>query len=269
MPEIEKIAEVLHQPMDPYHHQFDNLPLANILERQRLINSAVDINTQVLTDSIGTAGTLANRLAQSLENDGSLITIAIDEALHNIAEHTDGTTIISGVPVSFVRMLGEERDKLALISDEASALRLRVPATPSTTALFENETVVLQDSDTISWNVVSANTIEATMAFPSSAAHQHYYDRTPSRQNTGGSDYQNWKTTTVSTAYVSGTLRVYVNGIRLSETASVYVPPVSGPDGTWSLTNVASVTPSSGLFSLNRNLDASDVIRIDFDISLV
>jgi hypothetical protein len=59
---------------------------------------------------------------------------------------------------------------------------------------------------------------------------------------------------------------VYINGVRLSETANVYVPSaiISAP---WTLN---SFTPNeeAGTFQLETPITAADIIRIDFDIAL-
>src|SRR5476649_580731 len=101
MPDIDLIPEVLHQSLDPYHWYYDNLPLQNILDRISLVNYAVDNAEDILRKSVGTQGTLANRLAQSINDDGTLKTAAIDDALHNIESHSDNGT--------YVRMLLAER----------------------------------------------------------------------------------------------------------------------------------------------------------------
>lgn len=266
MPRIELIPEVYYQPTQPYHHEYDNLPLRNIITRQTLINLAVDDNSEILRDSIGSTGTLAARLNKSLNADGSLRTTEVDAALHNIAEHTDGSTTISGSPVNFVRMRETERDKLALIQDEANELNAQF-VTPSTTVLFETGTLEFEPSSTVTWSITSPNVIKANMAFSSDAAHQHNYDLVPVHSSIGSPDYTNYKTTSVSTAFVEGSLRVYINGIRLSETAGVYVPDSTGPDGTWTSTYYTP-SASAGTFALNRAITASDVIRIDFDVAL-
>lgn len=262
MPDIDLIPEVLHQSSDPYHHHYDNLPLRNILTRQQLINSAVDINSAILRDAVGTQGTLSNRLNQSINADGSLKSVAIDEAMHNIAYHTDGSIVISGIETEFVRMLKSERDKLELVSDEATALSIQMSLGVSETPVtFEDEVVIFQNSDTVTWSVTEPNIVTANTTFPSEAARRFYYDVTPVRQ---GSDYINWKTTSSNQAYIDATLRVYINGIRITNDG-IYVPSADGPDGTWTLTSIASTTPDEGLFSLNRAITSSDIIRIDFD----
>lgn len=267
MPRIDLMPDVLYEAMQPYNSEYDNLPLKQLLARQQLINFAVDNNAEILRESIGTAGTLSNRLAQSIDDDGSLKSSAIDDAEHNIGQHADGAgsytdpdTLVTST-VNFVRMLESERDKLSLISSEATALALTVTvSSPSeTTVNFEDATVELLPSDTIQWSLTAPNKIKAVTSFPSSAAHQHFYDQEPDPQ--GGADYQ---VNTLATPFVDGTLRVYVNGIRLSSADQVYVPPHTGPDGTWLATSFTPV-PASGTFSLNRTLNASDVIRIDYD----
>jgi hypothetical protein len=277
MPNLDSIPAVYYQPTDPYNYVYDNLPIINLVQRQQLINSAVDLNSDVLRAAVGTQGTLANRLAQSINENGTLRASAVNSVLHNIGDHTDGTGTLSpsqlsqltdlgyavSNPVSFVRMTEVERDKLALISDEATALRMQVQ-TPSTTVVFENETVVLDDSDSVTWSLTAPNRIRAHMAVPLQISHRHFYDLAPEHVNTVSPDYINYKVTSVATPYMAGTLRVYVNGIRLGETASVYVPPATGPDGTWALTRFTADAPN-GRFTLSRPLVPADVIRVDFD----
>ena len=74
MPRIELIPEVLYDGLHPYNYNYDNLPLRNILDRQTIMNLAIDLNSDILRDSVGSAGTLANRLSQTI-NDLSLIHI--------------------------------------------------------------------------------------------------------------------------------------------------------------------------------------------------
>jgi len=257
MPRIELIPEVFYQGLQPYHVEYDNLPLKNILDRIEVINSAIDNASQILQESVGTQGTLANRLAQSIEDDGDLKTTAIDEALHAIGAHSDGDYL----GISYVRMTQDERDKIDLLSDDATALKLTVNTDiPSTTTVnFVDEEVELQPSDTIKWQFISPNKLRAVTAFPSSAAHQHAYDGDPVLDS--GSTY---KINNIATPYVEGSSRVYVNGIRLSKTDSVYVPPSSGPDGTWILTTYTE-DYANGLFALNRVLDGADIIKVDYD----
>jgi len=265
MPEIDLIQDVLYSSAWPYHVHYDNLPLRNILTRIDLINSQVDINADILRNSIGSAGTLDNRLNQSLEDSGDLKSSAIDDAMHNIAMHTDGT---DGISTTYVRMKESERDKLDLIQSEANLLDLEIQSI-STTETLTTGTARFRHSDTVSFSLDAPDIIKAHTIFPPDAAHQHFFDLAPAHATPSSPDYKNYKTTSLGTAFMTDTLRVYVNGIRLSADEAVYVYDGStGPDGTWTLTYVASTTPASGLFSLNRALDSSDVIRIDFDRSL-
>ncbi len=280
MPDIEKIEPTLHQPLDPYHWHYDNLPLQTILERQELINSAVDINSKLLRDATGTQGTIANRLQQSIDEDGTLKDDAIDIALHNIAQHTDGNDTLTSDeiddiaetlgyvvsnPVPYVRMLEAERSKLALISDNATALKLMYQGA-STTTTYEDETIELVDTDTATWEITSPNKLGINLSFPADAAHAHIYGAVPVASNLMSPDYINYKTTSVATPYIYGSLRVYLNGIRLNATDSVYVPGPDGPSGTSYLTKF---TPDSdaGTFALSRAIDSDDIIVIDFDVS--
>jgi hypothetical protein len=256
MPNINLLPEVLYQAMQPYHVDYDNLPLRTILAREEIINDAVDVNSQMMREAIGTAGTLSNRLRIALYDDGSLKASAINTALHNIAYHTDGSDGVT----DYVRMLQDERNKLTLIADEATALSLKF-ITPSATVSFIDEIVEFEPSDTITWEADAPaggpNTVKAHMAFPTTAVHQHYYGLTPVTTN-----YINYRTTSLSTPFIADSLRVYINGVRIFSDDTVYVPDALVT--TWILTSFTP-SPTLGTFVLSRALVASDVIRIDFD----
>lgn len=263
MPRIELIPEVYYNPLDPYHHEYDNLPLKNIIERQVLINTTLDKHDEQLREAAGTQGSLSNRLNQFVDEDGELLSTAIDDVTHSIGAHTDGVYD----SVEYVRMLKSERDKLALIADEAKDLTIQVEEI-STTTTFDSGILKLINSDTNTLEIVSTNEVKINSVFPEAAAHQHYYDMVPVHANISTPDYQNYKSTSLSTPYVDGSLRVFINGIKLTETDSVYVPGPLGPDDNWYLTTFTS-DYSNGTFALNRAIDPDDVILIDFDISYV
>lgn len=260
MPRIELITNVEYQSLWPYDSYYDNLPVKNILTRLDLVNSAVDLNEEILTNSAGTSGSLVNRLDQSIEADGDLKSAAIDEALHSIGAHTDGE--YDGI--DYVRMTAEERDKLETVAESATAITLTADGTT-----FTDEEVELIDSDTVSWEVVAPNKIKANFAFSEESAHAHYYDLTPVHSDIDTPNYQDYLTTSMSTAFIEGTLRVYVNGVRLSESNEVYVYTGSdGPLESWTLLGFTG-DAEGGTFSLTRAIDDSDIITIDFDQSLV
>ena len=104
------------------------------------------------------------------------------------------------------------------------------------------------------------------MVFPASAAHQHLDNLTPVPVNIVTPDYINYKVTSMSTQFVDGSLKVYINGVRIFEDGSVYVPNYSATP-TYTLKYFTS-SPSTGTFSLNTAITSSDVIRIDFIQSL-
>lgn len=75
----------------------------------------------------------------------------------------------------------------------------------------------------------------------------------------------NYKTTITGKPFAEGSLRVYVNGVRLSSSSMM---PVAVWDGSsWRNTYVASQNPVAGTFSLNRVLGGTEFIFIDFDES--
>lgn len=258
MPKIDLIQVPLYGPNDPYHFQYDNAPLEAILQRQELINLALDNVIEQMTDAIGTQGTVANRLNQSINSDGSLKASAINAAQHSIADHVDDAT--------YVRMLKTESDKLALVADNATSLYLQVQTDPQgDLTVLNSGPAIIAPSSTITWSVQSPNKIVANMAFPVSAAHSHYYDQIPVAANQTNPDYINYKVNSTSSAYIAGSLRVYINGVRLTARTSLYVPGALVND-PWTLMTFTP-NPTAGTFALSTAISSDDVIIIDYDLS--
>ena len=261
MPNIDLIPESLYEGFHPYHYLFDNMPLRNILWRISMVNSTVDIDHYVLSSAIGTAGSLGARLDVSLEDSGALKSSAIDTALHSIGEHTDTAdqTAFLLPGDEFVRMTERERDKLELIQDEANALTITFEtASPSNTPVdFTTGQIVLADSVSTAWRW-EAGKMYLDMAFPTAAAHTHFYDITPT--NPSG-DFTNYF---VPMAFVSGSLRVYVNGVRLNEDDEIYHPGPT-PSHAWVLNKFTVDTIVPTKFTLDEALTVGDIIKIDFD----
>ncbi len=282
MPDLNQLPVPQYLPDQPYHWEYDNLPLQVLAQRDEIINGEVDALGSILRECNGTQGTLANRLAQSIDEDGNLLPYAVDQSLHNIAEHSDGSkTVDSGElatyislgfpsltnPVGFVRMLDAERNKLALIADEATNITISVE-TPSNIVLFDDGNIELAQSESISWEVESPNKIKGILNISTDFAHRHFYDLTPisvPSDDVIPVDYKKFKVTSVATPYIEDSLRVYVNGIRLSQEFSVYYP--SNPVSTWSL-NKFTPDHENGLFTLDFPVTEYDIIQIDFDESL-
>ena len=107
------------------------------------------------------------------------------------------------------------------------------------------------DSDTISWTY-SGGQIQAQLA---SGLYNHQYSITPTKV----SSYI--YSLPASATYASGTLRVYINGIRLVESANLLTPTLIGTPMT--LNSYAETT--SNTFTLYAALASADVIRVDFD----
>jgi hypothetical protein len=295
MPQIELVEVRLFEPTDPYNHQVDNIPLQGLIDRILLVNSQVDYDAMVLQVAQGTAGNLANRLAQALNDDGSLKSSAIDAAQHNIAEHTDGSVTVNGIPISYVRMLNEERAKLSGIASGANRLDLHVylntvapstlpPSQISVISISEVEylegEIKLKPSDSVYWEVDTAGALTAHTTFPATVRHIHYYDFVPVHQNLITPDYKNYAVTSTNTPYREGSLRVYLNGIRLTKASNItagraprgnYVPTDFSGSPTWLTYTYSEDTPyggvvASGKFSLSSAITSSDVITVDFDI---
>lgn len=261
MPQIELITPVYYGPDDPIHWEIDNLPLKSILTRQNLINLALDNVLQEMRDAIGTQGSVANRLNQSINQDGSLKTAAVDDAEHSIEAHTDGT--------SFVRMRKDQYDKLDAVADGATNVWLQVYTDENNVNSVDlNAGVVkLQASQTVIPSVVAPNVVTLNTAFPITAVRNQYYGQTPVPTNLIAPDYLNYNVNSVASPYIAGSLRVYINGVRIFTDAEVYVPGALVND-PWTLISFTE-NATGGTFELSAAITELDVIRIDYDTALV
>jgi hypothetical protein len=267
MPNINSIPEVLYQPNQPYHHFYDNLPLRNILQRIGLVNIQVDIDADILRGASGSAGNLNNRLNASMEESGNLKSSALDEAKHGIAYHVDGPDQNG---VEYVRMKKEERSKLNLVADEANRFLVEIEDAYPTigdlvTIPSENtDTLKLKNSSTIFFDFTAPNVLKAHTIFPPDAVHRHHYNLTPAYDVPNNPSFKNYRTTSLNTSYEPGTLRVYVNGFKLTN-SPIKVLDYSSETLLWTDTYILSENSNNGEFELNRSLTINDVIRIDFD----
>jgi hypothetical protein len=285
MPNLNSVPVPQYQAGQPYHYSYDNLPLQALERRDEVINNAVDIHAEILRDGAGTQGTLSNRLNQSLDEDGNLIPAAVDQCLHNIAEHSDGsknvdagelitysvlgyTTVAN--PVSFVRMLELERDKLALVADEATNITISVE-TISSVVLVDQGNFKIAESSDIEWQIEPDGTgykYKPVLKINLDQAHQHNYGVVPNLVSAGTPVVYE---TPSAMAYMENSLRVYVNGIRLNNSST---EPVSYPSTNVTFGDIydsnyyTESDPSAGQFELNAALNTGDRIRIDYDISL-
>ena len=254
MPRIELISVPLHNPNDPYHFEFDNLPLKALKTRQELINGSLDNLISQMRDAIGTQNTVANRLNQSINPNGSLRSEAIDEALHSIEEHEDTD--------DYVRMTKLESDKLELVAPGATDITLLADSVE-----LDSGEIAFESSTSISVDVESPNIIRWNLAFDPTSMHQHFYSLIPVDDNITTPDYINYKVNSISSAFISGSLRVFINGIRLFSDQEVYAPGAL-VDDPWTLLQFTPNAPA-GTFALSSAISNEDIIRIDFDISFV
>ena len=277
MPDIQSIPEVLYQADQPYHVHYDNLPLRNILDRIGLVNIQVDINTDILRGASGSAGSLNARLDNSLDAAGNIKTDAVDDANHSMASHMDGD--------GFVRMTDSERAKLQGVLSEANKLEIEIEDYEPGSNNFvtippsgSNGVLKFRRSSTIFMEFQNPDTVRLHSVFPPDAAHRHNHNLIPAYDIPSGPTFKNYRTTAVNTPFKTGSLRVYVNGLRMTGvpvkvlnylSVPVTIPNSGGiavfPAAAWINTNIASENPAEGTFELNRSLSPSDVIRIDFD----
>lgn len=294
MPDLTKLPVPEYQANQPYHWKFDNLPLKTLADRDEVINNAVDRQTQILNDAAGSQGSISNRLNQSIDEDGNIKSSAVDESLHNISEHSDGSKVVGDEeldyynstlgyseitnPVGFVRMLESERDKLSNIPINATSLFFEVctddDCVPSNIVLFDQGKVRLQSSSLIGWEVgFTPNTLKPVLKTSLEFNHRHYYDIEPVLVDVENNEYD---ASGNSTAYLEGSLRVYINGTRLSSDQEIYYPK-NPTSNLWESSNAMlsggsnMYTPnhSTGTFTLSKPITEEDIIRVDFDVSLL
>ena len=279
MPNLNAVPVPQYQPNQPYHYSYDNLPLKSLEKRDEIINNVVDIHSEILKDAAGTQGTLANRLNQSLDEDGNLLDYAVDQSLHNIAEHTDGTKNVTGDeltafgnlgyivtnPVPFVRMIEAERDKLANIADEATNLSIEI-TTISNVTLVADGVFKLTESTDIEWQSVEVSPgvyeFAPVLKIGTGFAHEHHYDLVPNLLSPS-SPFVNYEVHNAVSSFMEDSLKVYINGFRLSSTGSIYY---RNANGDW-VANGFTPDHANGEFTLDNELYAGDEIRVDFDIS--
>lgn len=253
MPDLSGIPVRRHQPLDPYDHIHDNQPIDDLETQVGVVNDAVDEMRVIMDAAIGSQPDLATRLAQSLEENGTLKQSAVDAVNHTIDAHTDTE--------DFVRMTAEERAKLDAVAANATKLAIVVPfAEDDEPTTFSDGDVEFVESDTVQFHQESGK-IAIDIKIPISSKHIHYYDVTPVTD-----DYLNYTTNGVPTAYKAGSLRVYVNGIRLSATAETTAPV----GGVATLITYAEGGDTDGVvtggdFNFSVAVDEDDVVRIDFD----
>ena len=270
MPNLDPVRK--YQPLDPYHHVADNQPIIDLEQNAARINDLVETHHAILTSAIGTQGSVAVRLNQSINPDGTLKAAAVDQAGHGISYHTDGG--------GFVRMTDLERSKLAGVASASTDLKVRVVAS-ATSVLYDTGVVALKGSNSVVWRNESDG-VYADVTFPLTARHRHYYDVKPTPVNSVSPDYQTYHTTSVATAYAAGSLRVHVNGVRISHAdpdpappADVKFPRHSGSVTTWVSLNfsedpahVTAGVVTTGTFTLSAPVLATDRLTIDFDTVL-
>ena len=266
MPQLLNVP--LYQPMQPYYYDVDNMPILALMQNDTIINAQTDYNSKLLNDAIGSAGSLAARLNTSMDDMGNLTQAAVDATYHHLADHSD----VNGAPLSaptndyFVMMLDSERSRLANMSDYSTAFSLTVtPGTVSSPGIAVNFNNLLNliPSSSINWLITQSggqNYIAAESTF-GGAYHQHIYGETPTTVN-----YTNY--TVLSGSYSSGTLRVYINGVRVNlGSPGAYVPShASSP--TWGINYFSETNSSLGTFQLYVSITSSDVIRVDYDMPI-
>lgn len=265
MPNIDLIPVPQYAGNQPYHYFYDNLPLDALIQREQLINSQVDINSEILRQTIGTAGSLAARLNQSLENNGDLKVSAVNNTLHNIGYHTDGA--YDGV--DYVRMQLAERQKLSLVAAEATNFSMAVQG-PSDITYIDSGVATLVPSTTIDWTVLPDQKLRADVTVGLTNAHQHYDNIEPVSLNLTP-DYQNYLTN-LPVQFVSGSLKVFINGVRIFSGVSVYAP-TTDPLAAWQLNRFTEYNDEESVnylkgFSLLNPITINDIIRIDFEVAL-
>ena len=261
MPTLQSVRSYL--PNQPYYYDIDNLPIADLANNISIVNAQVDLNSKLLNDaSPASPVTLAYRLNTCMDSLGNLLQTAVDNAAHHIGDHYEAV-VNPLVNDYYVIMKNSERSRLASMADNATSFSLAAQIGPYgnvSTTNFGN--VTLQPSKTINWTTTTQSGqqyLTANYAF-SGTAHQHIY----AEVNSKTTDYINY--TVLGGSYISGTLRVYLNGVRLNENSYTYVPSTS-PTPTWTQYKFTESNSSVGTFALNTTTSGHTLL-VDYDQSL-
>ena len=270
-----------YQPDQPYHYTYDNIPLDTINTRELILGTQLDVLAGQILGAAGSSSTLTARLNQSLEQNGYLKTSAIDSALHSIAYHTDGVINVDAAvltdlqtifptisnPVSYVKMLEYERDKLSLIADQANNIFVSVQ-TPSGVVTLSSGIAAFKNSSTINWTVETGQIVKAEVVTALSNPHQHYDNVIPQHADLNPSSptyYKNYLTGS-PTAFRANSLKVFINGTRIFPNSLVYFPSYSA---TPLYTQNKFTENLNGLgFSLLNAITGADIMVIDYEIPL-
>ena len=260
----------LYQPLWPYNHYYDNLPIEDLANQLFVVNTQASLTEQALESSIGSAGTLAARLAVALEDNGSLRASAVDGAIvdgtsdtgHNIAMHQDG---VDGGGTAYVRMLYNERATLENIVSGSTKLPLNIsvysPVLGTPTPVPVGTGLTIGNSDTITWSLSETNIATANAAYTFWLTGGKIYNATPSGSGTSF-------TTPSSLPYISGSLRVYINGIRINPIGAAAIT-IGGSSYTYTegATNDTRgyYVVTAGDFVLSNSVASNTMLAIDFD----
>jgi len=259
MPDLSSLPIPRYSPNDPYYYAYDNKPLDAIEQITNLINSQVNINTQTIL-SAGGSFTLPQRLNVSLYDNGTLKASALNNALHNIGYHADGQ---GPDAIDYVRMKKSERDKLTLVAASATDVAISVfNDTTQQNVAIGSGVMQINPSSTIIWKVVGT-TVTAEVTTSLSNSHQHY-DNTVPLSASLTPDYRTYLVN--GPAFIAGSLKIYINGLRIFPSPnSIYVPS-SDPSLPWSLNSF--VENGTTGFVLTNPITQDDIIMVDFTVSL-
>jgi hypothetical protein len=277
MPDISSLPIPRYNANDPYYYAYDNKPLDAIEQIVNLINAQVDLNAQAIL-AAGGSYDLAQRLNVSIYDNGTLKKSSIDNALHNIGYHIDGSYTVSSAeltayqtefpsltnPVAFVRMLQLERDKLGTIADGATDISLSIEDdNTNMPVLFNTGTINLNPSSTIVWKITAGNNVAAEVTTSLTNSHQHYDNIVPTSKNLTP-NYINYTVNGLN--FMAGSLKVYINGMRIFPNPNQVYVPSSDPSLPWSLNSF--VESGTTEFVLTNAITQDDIIMVDFTVSL-
>ena len=227
-----------YDPGEIYHYKIDNRPLEDLAAQVTAVNSDVELIVNALADSSGDLSSLSSFLNVAHNPDGSLKVSAIDD-INSSAYNSEKTSIEDHVDTDdYVRMTAIERSKLNGIVTAANSFLLQVneeSAISGTVSFEDSSSVEVTKSD---------NTVTFKTTLSHDSLHAHYYDEIPTPAPDGLNAIFS-----VATAYIEGSLRVYLNGIREVD--------------------ISELDPTAGVFEFTSIIpDPADSIRVDYNIDV-
>lgn len=153
-----------------------------------------------------------------------------------------------------------------MAEQEPKSIELHFPDAKPLPFNFDDGPIYFKNSSTITWAFSGGKSVRADLITSLSNPHRHYNNIKPVSKSLTP-DYKNY-TTGINISFIPGSLKVYINGVRLlpHPMRPIYVPSPD-PLNAWNLNGFTENATGLG-FSLLHPITSDDTILIDFEVTL-